>query len=130
METQKSLKQYAREAKQRLKSGFWQRYHENLRIELEKAKEAGYSESKIKEYYVEHISDTIKNTKEEDEQFYKKVKKLLDEEGEISNAIGRLTDTEVYDKLSYEEKQAYTLRLSEQYVKARERYEREKIISY
>ena len=33
----KSLKQYCREAKKRLKSGFWEKYRENLEKELEEA---------------------------------------------------------------------------------------------
>ena len=51
---------------------------------------------------------------------------MLDLEGEVSNAIGRLTDKEYFNSLSYEEKQRYTLNLSERYVKAVERYNKEK----
>ena len=51
---------------------------------------------------------------------------MLDECGEVSNAIGRLTDKEYYSSLSYEEQQRYTLELSERYLKAVERYKREK----
>ena len=43
----------------------------------------------------------------------------------MSDAIGRLTDRAVFDKLSYEEKQRYTLTLSERYLKALERYRKE-----
>ena len=35
---QKTLKQYAKEAKKRLKSGFWQRHYKELEEEMEKAK--------------------------------------------------------------------------------------------
>ena len=51
---------------------------------------------------------------------------MLDEEGEVSNAIGRLTDKEQFDALSYDEKQRYTLNLSEKYLQAVERYKKEK----
>ena len=40
----KSLKQYCREAKKRLKSGFWEKYRENLEKELEQAKTIGVPE--------------------------------------------------------------------------------------
>ena len=50
---------------------------------------------------------------------------MLLEEGEVSNAIGRLTDKPYYDSLSYEEKQRYTLSLSEKYLRALERFRRE-----
>ncbi|MBQ3116367.1 MAG: hypothetical protein IJC07_05000 [Clostridia bacterium] len=126
MEEQKTLKQYCREAKKRLKQGFWQNYHKNLNEQLEKAEREGVAVSKVKDYYATKISGDIKNTSEEREEFYSKVKKLLDEEGEVSNAIGRLTDKEYFTSLSYEEQQRYTLSLSEKYLQAVERYKREK----
>ena len=55
-----------------------------------------------------------------------KVKALLDAEGEVSDAIGRLTDREYFDTLSYEEKQRYTLKLAADYLKALEKYRRER----
>jgi hypothetical protein len=122
----KSLKQYCKEAKKRLKQGFWREYDENLNKELVRAEQNGILASKVKEYYSCKISEDIKNTKDEFEEFYLKVKKLLDEEGEVSNAIGRLTDKEKFDALSYEEKQRYTLNLSEKYLQAVERYKKEK----
>jgi hypothetical protein len=124
---QKTLKDYAKEAKKRLKQGFWQSYHENLNSELKRARDEGISETKIKEYYTAKVSDKLydRNT---DDEFYLKVKRLLDEEGEVSNAIGRLTDRAVFDTLSYDEKQRYTLTLSEKYLKAVERYKKEKAI--
>lgn len=126
MEEHKTLKQYAREAKQRLKSGFWQNYRKDLDEKIEKAGEAGIAPSKVKEYYNYVVSENIKSRKDDEEEFYNRVKKILDEEGEISDAIGRLTDKDVFNALSYSEKQKYTLTLSERYLKAVERYNREK----
>jgi methylthioribose-1-phosphate isomerase len=128
LETQKTLKQYAKEAKQRLKSGFWQQYKSNLDKKIEQAESTGVSVSKVKEYYSQRVYENIKKPDEDDETFYQKVKKILDEEGEISNAIGRLTDNSVYDNLPYEEKQRYSLRISERYLKAVERYKKENLI--
>lgn len=122
----KSIKQYAREAKKRLKQGFWQNYNNTLNNEIERAQLSGISTSQVKEYYASRITEDIRNTKNEFEDFYLKVKKLVDEEGELPNAIGRLTDKEYFDSLSYEDKQRYTLNLSEQYLKAIERYRKEK----
>lgn len=123
---QKSLKQYAKEAKKRLKEGFWQKYSKNLSEELERAQREGVCVSKVKEYYVNKVSENIKCVKDEGEEFYQKVKNLLSSEGEVANALGRLTDKEYFDSLSYEEKQRYSLSLSEKYLKAVERYNREK----
>ena len=130
MEEQKTLKQYCREDKKRLKNGFWQEYHEKLKEELSRAEEYGYSESKIKDYYSSKITSEIRRSDENDEDFYRKVKRILDTEGEISNAIGRLTDKVYYESLSYEEKQRYNLELSERYLKAVERYNRENALSF
>lgn len=122
----KSLKQYCREAKKRLKQGFWQKYHKDLSGRINEAESSGYSVSKVKEYYNERISGSIKNQNKQAEEFYQKVKTILDEEGEISNAISRLSDKELYETLSYEEQQRYNLELSERYLKAVERYKKEK----
>jgi len=124
----KSFKQYCKDAKKRLKQGFWQNYKQNLDKEIERAEQSGISTSKVKEYYTCKITEDIRNTKDEFEEFYVKVKKLLDEEGEVSNAIGRLTDKEYFDTLDYSEKQRYTLNLSEKYVQAIERYHKEKAL--
>ena len=126
MEERKSLKEYCKEAKKRLKQGFWRTYHEDLKAELTRAEEVGVSTSKVKEYYSERFNTSVKNVNNDEEEFYLKVKTLLDSEGEVSNAIGRLTDKAYFETLSYEEKQRYTMRLSERYVKAVERYNKEK----
>ena len=50
---------------------------------------------------------------------------MLLSQGEVSDAIGRLTDVEYYNTLSYDEKQRYTLALSEKYLRALERFRKE-----
>ena len=81
-------------------------------------------ESRACRYFTGKVTCTIRGGGEDD-AFYEKVRALLVSEGEVSDAIGRLTDHSVYDKLSYEEKQRYTLTLSERYLKALERFRRE-----
>ncbi len=123
----KTLKQYAKEAKKRLKEGFWQKCSENLSQEIKRAEEVGVSASKVKEYYTMKVAENIKKPKEDGEEFYSKVEHLLLTEGEVPDALGRLTDKEYFETLSYEEKQRYTLSLSERYLKAVERFKREKM---
>jgi hypothetical protein len=48
----------------------------------------------------------------------------------VSDAIGRLTDREYFETLNYEEKQRYTLELSSRYLKAVEKYRKEKEITF
>ena len=120
---EKSFKSIARDAKRRLKSGFWQDCEEELARELARAREAGVSESRAAHYFTDKIA--LKLSGGDDEAFYARVREMLLAEGEVSDAIGRLIDRAYYDTLSYEEKQRYTLRLSERYLRALERFRRE-----
>lgn len=120
---ERTLREEARRAKSRIKSGFWLECKEDLGERLEKARQQGLNESKAERYFTEQVSVKIAGNKED--EFYLKVKELLLSEGEVSNAIGRLTDENYYQTLSYEEKQRYTLSLSEKYLRALERFRRE-----
>lgn len=120
---ERTLREEARLAKQRMKSGFWAECKEDMHEHLEKAREQGFNESKAGRYFTAQISAKIAGEKED--EFYVKVKRMLLSDGEVSDAIGRLTDKPYYDTLSYEEKQRYTLALSEKYLRALERFRRE-----
>ena len=119
----KTFKALARQAKERVKTGFWQECKDDLDERMEKAKELGLNESKAGRYFKQKVSKSLLGEKED--EFYLKVKDMLLREGEVSDAIGRLTDKAYYDGLSYEEKQRYTLSLSEKYLRALERFRRE-----
>ncbi len=121
----KSFKSVAKEAKRRLKSGFWENCKDELSAELARARDAGVSESRACRYFTGKVSCTIRGGGEDD-AFYERVKNMLLAEGEVSDAIGRLTDRAYYNSLSYEERQRYTLALSERYLKALERFRRER----
>lgn len=119
----KTLKELAREAKGRMKSGFWSACKENLDRNLASAREQGINETRVERFFADRIAATLGGEKED--EFYLRVKQLLLTEGEVSDAIGRLTDRAYYDTLSYEEKQRYNLSLSERYLRALERFRRE-----
>ncbi len=129
MDEVKTLKDYAKEAKTRLKRGFWQEYAKELEEKLEVAEAVGVSASKVKEYCARRVSEDIKSADEGREDFYRKVKALLDEEGEVSDAIGRLTDKELLKNMPYDEGQRYVMSVAERYLKAVERYKKEKFLS-
>ena len=121
----KSLKEYAKDAKRRLKSSFWQDYKTKVNNEVTKAEKLGKSTSKVVEYYQSKVSITVKGVSADDEEFYLRVKNLLSTYGEVSDAIGRLTDKDYFNSLTYDQKQRYTLELSAKYIKAKERYYKE-----
>ena len=120
------IKNLAHAAKQRLKNNFWEDCKRNIDAGAIAAKALGLNEEKVKVSLHTRVQSEIKGEKQDD--FYIKVKALLDKEGEVSDAIGRLTDREYYETLSYEEKQRYTLTLSAKYLKALEKYRKEKEI--
>ena len=119
----RTLRDEARLAKRRIKSGFWAECKEDMDAHLEKAREQGLNESKAGRFFKTQVEAQIEGRKEDD--FYLRVKEILMTEGEVSDAIGRLTDKEYYATLSYEEKQRYTLTLSEKYLRALERFRAE-----
>lgn len=120
---QRTLREEARLAKSRMKSGFWAECHEDMNVHLEKAREHGLNESKVGRYFKTQVEAKIEGKKED--EFYLRVKEMLLSDGEVSNAIGRLTDKEYYATLSYEEQQRYNLSLSEKYLRALERFRAE-----
>ncbi len=120
---EQTLKSLAKEAKARMKKGFWKDCEEELSERRTLAKEQGMNESKMERYFREQVEGRIKGETQDD--FYLKVRELLLTEGEVSDAIGRLTDRAYFETLSYAEKQRYTLELSEKYLRALERFRRE-----
>lgn len=122
-EDTKNLKSEARLAKQRLKHGFWSNYQNELQEKLAVAEQEGLNGSQVQRFFAGQITSRVKGEKEDN--FYLKVKDLLLSEGEVSDAIGRLTDRDIFDKLSYEEKQRYTFSLSEKYLNALQRFKKE-----
>ena len=120
---ERTLKTLAKEAKTRMKKGFWQECEEKLDKERNHAKEQGINESKMERYFQQKVVTEIRG--ESPDEFYLRVRDLLLSEGEVSDAIGRLTDREYYETLSYSEKQRYMLDLSDKYLKALERFKRE-----
>ena len=120
---ERTVKTLAKEAKMRMKKGFWKQCEKELENERSRAKERGINESKMERYFAEKV--TTKMRGESPDEFYLKVRDLLLSEGEVSDAIGRLTDREYYETLSYSDKQRYTLELSEKYLRALERFKRE-----
>lgn len=121
--SKRTLRGMARQAKTRIKSGFWLQCKEEKEEKMKLAEENGRNGLEAQRYFKSGVEKKIRG--ETQDEFYEKVKELLLSEGEVSNAIGRLTDHEVYDKLSYEEKQRYTLDLSERYLRALQRFKRE-----
>ncbi len=119
-----NLKLAAKQAKQRLRTDFWGKCKTDISITAEEAGKRGQNVGKVKSHLYTKVKNVIKG--EAPDEFYLKVKRLLDEYGEVSDAIGRLTDKQYFSTLGYEERQRYTMELSAKYLAALEQYRREK----
>ena len=108
----RTLKTVARQAKQRIKENFWEGYRIERAARIEIAKQNGVNEQEAERFLSQEIERKIRGEQQTD-AFYERVKAMLLSEGEVSDAIGRLTDYALYETLSYAEKQRYTLALSE-----------------
>ena len=122
----RSLRTMARQAKARMKENFWESYKKEQEEKVRQVALRGVNTQEAERFFAQEIERKIRGEEEVDE-FYERVKGMLLKEGEVSNAIGRLTDYEVYNRLSYTEKQSYTLELSQRYLRALERFKRESI---
>ena len=120
----KSLRTMARQAKSRIKSNFWEAAKKEQAEKLMLAQQRGVNVQEAGRYLAQEMERKIQQDDQTD-SFYEQVKALLLSEGEVSDAIGRLTDKEVYESLSYTEKQRYTLELSEKYLRALDRFKKE-----
>ncbi len=118
------LKLLAKQAKKRLSTDFWGQCKRDVDMTAEKAEKCGKNADRVKSHLYGKVKSVIRG--ETEDEFYLKVKKFLDENGEASDAIGRLTDKEYFATLSYEERQRYTMELSSKYLEALEKYRKEK----
>lgn len=121
------VKQKAKEAVKRMKSGFWDNYREKIDELRQIAKGEGVELSRVMDIF-DKVNIKPKVVENQEEVFYAKVKNLLETEGEVYDAIGRLMDKEYYQTLDFESKQRYVLQISNMYQNAVERYKREKFI--
>lgn len=120
------LKIMAKDAKRRLKSGFWEEHKDKICDIKDKVKTQGVSGSNVVKYYQTTVIKEIKPKSDEKEKFYMKVKGILDSVGEVSDIIKRLIDDEVYSSMPYDKRQRYVMELSEKYRVALARYKKEK----
>jgi len=118
------LKLKAKSAKQRLKSGFWNKINEKREAEISEAKLSGKNVQKVKDYYNTYIYETVRekdNKAMEDELFLQKVREIIDNEEYINNPLKLLMNDEYLATLDYSGKQRYILELSDKYRKARDK---------
>ncbi len=127
MNAAKSIKSAAKEAKQRLKSRFWEDYRKEVEIGVKKAESDGIGTGCVENYFRKLAVRTINKPAEDEEGFYVDVKTMLDEEGaRPSDALDRLMDKKLFYSLDYVQRERYLFVLSEKYLKCLARYDEER----
>lgn len=126
------LKKRAMLAKQRLRMGYWQQLQEERERVLSKMGDSDANKRMVSEAQRARLKrDTISviNRAEtrEDEKLYERVCRILDEDEDVMNPIGRLIEHEEYDALDDGGRQRYILELSKKYRELKERYYAERL---
>lgn len=123
-----TLKEYARRAKQRMKSGFWENAREIMQKEKEVAATLGLDSYQVASRQHAALQRQIYDYDGfcREQQFNAKVQEILASKEVISNPIMRLADQKYMQTLSPQEKQLYISRLSARYREAVERFSRER----
>ncbi|MBE5742869.1 MAG: hypothetical protein E7360_06125 [Clostridiales bacterium] len=127
MSNVKSIKSAAKEAKLRLKNRFWEDYKKEVDSGVKTAEEEGISSSGVKKYFRNLVIKNLMGVSEEEEKFYIKVRDMLDVEKSLPNdALDKLMDKNEFNSLSYEARERYLFKLAEKYLKAVDRYKKER----
>lgn len=116
------IKKLAKQAKRRLKNGFWEDYREN--VDSATDGECASERSAVVRYFRAKAERELDGAS--DEEFYFKVKNILDTVGDVCDILGRLCDETAMKCMSFQDKQRYLFELSARYLVCRERYEQEK----
>ncbi len=118
------LKEYARQAKERMKNGFWQEAKKAVEDKKQQAKSLGLDSVKVVE---EERRKTVRRIYDEqgyleDQAFYNKVVEILESKDIVTNPLTRLADKEAMEQMTPNEKQTYLLKLSARFQKVVEQY--------
>ena len=119
-----TFKEYAKKAKHRMKSGFWEQAKKDMETEKQVAATQGLNPRKVGEEQHRMLQQQIYDYAGfcEERDFYKKVEEILDSDETVSNPIMRLADQDYLATLSPADKQAYLSRIAARYRQAVERY--------
>ena len=119
-----TFKEYAKRAKERMKSGFWEQARQNIQTEKQVAATLGLNTRKVSEEEHRKLQRQIYDYDGfcEEQEFYAKVEQMLDSNEIVSNPIMRLADRDYMETLSPAERQSYISKIATKYREAVEKY--------
>ncbi|MCL2540387.1 MAG: hypothetical protein FWE53_03025 [Firmicutes bacterium] len=126
-----NFKLLARQAKQRMKKGYWQAENKARSECMERGVSRGAKLERISDLYAQKLERELYRSEtlaDPDEALYKKVCQILDENEYVLNPIKYLIDHESYDSLDVTAKQNYIFKLADKYNRLKERYMEEREI--
>ena len=121
-----TFKEYAKRAKDRMKSGFWEQAKKNIEMEKQVAATLGLNARQVGEDEHRKLQRQIYDYDGfcEEQEFYAKVEAMLNSNEIISNPIMRLADEQYMATLTPAERQVYLSRIAAKYREAVEKYKR------
>ena len=121
-----TFKEYAKRAKERMKSGFWEQARLNIQTEKQVAATLGLNTRKVGEEERRKLERQIYDYDGfcEEQEFYAKVEEMLNSCELVSNPIMRLADQDYMSKLSPAERQSYISKIATKYREAVDKYKR------
>ena len=119
-----TFKEYARRAKERMKNGFWEQAKQSLQTEKQVAATLGLNTAKVGEEQRRKLTRQIYDYDGfcEEQEFYEKVRAILDSDELVSNPIMRLADQDYLSKLAPADRQIYISKIASKYREAVEKY--------
>ena len=121
-----TFNEYAKRAKERMKSGFWEQAKKSIQAEKQVAATLGLNTRKVGQEQRRKLERQIYDYDGfcEEQEFYAKVEEMLESNEIISNPIMRLADHEYMERLTPAERQIYISKIATKYREAVERYRR------
>ena len=121
-----TFKEYAKRAKERMKSGFWEQARLNIQTEKQVAATLGLNTRKVGEEERRKLERQIYDYDGfcEEQEFYAKVEEMLNSCELVSNPIMRLADQDYMSKLTPAERQSYISKIATKYREAVDKYKR------
>ncbi|MEG1527826.1 MAG: hypothetical protein RR248_04605 [Clostridia bacterium] len=118
-----SFKKYAKDAKKRLASGFWDEIKQTRIQEKEVAATCGKSAVPLLEENKAEIKNKIYNHDFENEkEFERRVIELITSQEVLVNPIGMLANKKEMEQMSSSQRQAYLLKLASKYRQVKDKY--------
>ena len=120
------FKQYAREAKERMSTGFWERRREKMTEVSDKAAQSGINIENELNFERSELTKMLYNREEyeRDKRIYEKVCEIVSQSDTVINPIKVLCEMEGVDELPLEMRTQKVLEISAKYREMIDKYEK------